>query len=146
MEDFQQGIKVDEALPGTTPGVTVVVRIAPEYDTLKCLQESLVHAEQQAKNLLDHVAKVLGPRGFTFEIPGEASVESSEYFLFLFMSADLGTGEDVKALKELMNDLGDLDSTDDPEHLGKVSNEEAELGRMYVFVDRDGDIFEGGDL
>jgi len=143
MEDFQQGIKVNEALPGTTPGVTLVVRIAPEYDTLKCLQESLVHAEQQAKNLLDHVAKVLGPRGFTFEAPDEASVESSEYFLFLFMSADLGTGEDVKALKELMNDLGDLD---DLKHLGKVSNEEAELGRMYVFVDRDGDIFEGRSL
>jgi hypothetical protein len=145
MDDFQQGIKVDDL---DDPGVTAVVRVAPRYDTLKCLQESLVHAEKQAKALLERVGKVLGPRGFTLKAPDEALYENGEYFVFVFVSADLDKG-DVEALQELMGELADLDGwddADDPDHLGKVTDDEFELGRMYRFVDRDGDIYEGKEL
>lgn len=153
MDNFEQGIKVDTGLIGRAAHLTVVIRIQPEVDTLKCLQESLDHGHLQGKRLLEHVRDVLQPRGFTFKDPGEATVENTEYFTFLFVSADLDQG-DAEALEELMKDMAevvDLDGLDEshpnyPEGLGPLTDDEYQLGRLYDFGERSGDIFEGYDL
>jgi hypothetical protein len=141
MKDFAEALTIN----GHPNAITAVIRVAPQYCTLQCLQDSLVHAEKQAKKLLERVCDALGVRNITTNQPQELTVESEGVWVYVFASAALRKGNGNANGLQTENNLRHWAGSDEEEEAQDpdgVTNEERVLGQMFLYGADE--FYEGG--